>query len=249
MTAGAGAPVVAAASLVGLAAIVALVGRRSGGSAGRLSRVAPRATPPDRRSRRRRPMVLVAPLAGLGVAVLVSGWVGVLAGLVVAIGVAFAVRRFESPAVARMRRRAAADLPFALDLLASALAAGAPTATAAGAVGAALAGPLGERLAQVGRALALGSTPTTAWLVVRDIPGGERLADAAVRSADSGAGLARVFGRVAADLRANERHEQEATVQRASVLLVLPLGLCFLPAFVVGGLVPVVASTLGAVLP
>ncbi|GIL27257.1 hypothetical protein NUM_25110 [Actinocatenispora comari] len=248
MTAGAG-TAVATAGLLALAVVAAVVGRRSGRSTGRLSRIAPRATPADRRTRTRRPMVLVAPLAGLGVAVLVSGWAGVLAGLAVAVGVAFAVRRIESPAVRRLRRQAVADLPFALDLLASALAAGAPTATATGAVGAALAGPLGERLGQVGRALALGGAPVTAWQAVRDVPGGDRLADAAIRSADSGAGLARVFGRVAADLRANEKHEQEATVQRASVLLVLPLGLCFLPAFVVGGLVPVVASTLGAVLP
>jgi pilus assembly protein TadC len=248
VTAGAG-PAVVAAALLALAVVVPLAGHRSGRSAGRLARIVPRAMPTDRRTRTRRPMVLVAPLAGLAVAVLVPGWVGVLAGVAVAVGVAFAVRRFESPTVRRMRRRAAVDLPFALDLLASALAAGAPPATATGAVGAALNGPLGERLAQVGRALALGATPTTAWLAVRDVPGGDRLADAAIRSADSGAGLARVFGRVATDLRANERHEQEATVQRASVLLVLPLGLCFLPAFVIGGLVPVVASTLGAVLP
>lgn len=249
MTAGV-VPAAVAAGLLGFAVVVALFGRRSARSAGRLSRIAPRATTGERRSRTgHRPVVLLAPLAGVGVAVLVSGWVGVLAGIAVAVGVALAVRRFESPTVRRMRRRAAADLPFALDLLASALAAGAPTATATGAVGAALDGPLGERLAQVGRALTLGGAPATAWLAVRDVPGGDRLADAAIRSADSGAGLARVFGRVAADLRANERHEQEATVQRASVLLVLPLGLCFLPAFVVGGLVPVVASTLGAVLP
>jgi Flp pilus assembly protein TadB len=248
VTAGAGAAVVAA-GLLALAVVVAVVGRRSGRSTGRLARIAPRATSTDRPTRTRRPMVLVAPLAGLGVAVLVSGWAGVLAGLAVAVGVALAVRRIESPAARRLRRQAIADLPFALDLLASALAAGAPTATATGAVGAALAGPLGERLGQVGRALALGGAPAAAWQAVRDVPGGDRLADAAIRSADSGAGLARVFGRVAADLRANEKHEQEATVQRASVLLVLPLGLCFLPAFVVGGLVPVVASTLGAVLP
>ncbi|BCJ32714.1 hypothetical protein Athai_02170 [Actinocatenispora thailandica] len=239
-----------AAGLLILAVLVALVGRRSGRSVGRLSRVVPRDDATDHRPRpRRRPVLLLSPLAGIGVAVMLSGWIGVVAGAAVAVGVVVAIRRFESPTVRRMRRRAAADLPFALDLLASALAAGAPTAAATRAVGAALGGPLGERLAQSGRALALGGAPDTAWLPVRGLPGGERLADAAIRGADSGAGLARVFGRVAADLRANERHQQEAAVQRASVLLVLPLGLCFLPAFVVGGLVPVVASTLGAVLP
>jgi len=194
-------------------------------------------------------MVLAAPVTGIGVALLVPGWAGLCCGLVAACGVAWLVRRIEPSDVRRMRARAVADLPFALDLLAAALTAGVPIAAAATAVGDALGGPLGERLTQAGRSLALGGAAGAAWHVVRDVPGGERLADAAVRGADSGAGLARALARVSADLRATQRHAQEAASQRAGVLVVLPLGLCFLPAFVVGGLVPVVASTLGAVLP
>ena len=40
----------------------------------------------------------------------------------------------------------------------------------------------------------------------------------------------------------------EAAGQRAGVLLVLPLGLCFLPAFVLAGIVPVIVAVLGDVL-
>jgi pilus assembly protein TadC len=40
----------------------------------------------------------------------------------------------------------------------------------------------------------------------------------------------------------------EAAARRAGVLVVLPLGLCFLPAFVFAGLVPVIVAVLGDVL-
>ena len=40
----------------------------------------------------------------------------------------------------------------------------------------------------------------------------------------------------------------DADGRRAGVLIVLPLGLCFLPAFVLAGLVPVIVAVLGGVL-
>ena len=39
-----------------------------------------------------------------------------------------------------------------------------------------------------------------------------------------------------------------AAARTAGVLVVLPLGLCFLPAFVLAGLVPVVVAVVGDVL-
>ena len=49
-------------------------------------------------------------------------------------------------------------------------------------------------------------------------------------------------------LRADRKVAVEAAAQRAGVLIVLPLGLCFLPAFLLAGLVPVVVAVLGDVL-
>lgn len=43
-------------------------------------------------------------------------------------------------------------------------------------------------------------------------------------------------------------HRAEASARRAGVLIVLPLGLCFLPAFILAGLVPVIVAVLGDVL-
>jgi Flp pilus assembly protein TadB len=194
-------------------------------------------------------MRLVAGLAGVAAALVVGGWVGLVVGVVAAVAADRWVRRLEPRAVRVARLRAQADLPFALDLMAATLLAGAPPSGACVAVGEALGGPLGERLSRVGRALALGTPTAEAWHAVRDLPSGGRLAATAVRASRSGAAFGGALVRLAADLRAVRLAELESAGQRAGVLVVLPLGLCFLPAFVLGGLVPVVISMLGRVLP
>ena len=65
------------------------------------------------------------------------------------------------------RARADADLPFAADLLAAALQAGATPDGAARLVGTAIGGPLGDRLARVDRALRLGAPAAEAWALPR----------------------------------------------------------------------------------
>jgi hypothetical protein len=60
--------------------------------------------------------------------------------------------------------------------------------------------------------------------------------------------MAGALTRLADDLRADRSVAAEAAARRAGVLIVLPLGLCFLPAFLLAGLVPVVVALLGDVL-
>lgn len=191
---------------------------------------------------------LGAGLGGLATAVVLGGWPGVLVGVLTAVGLDRLLRRFEPAAVRRHRMRAAADLPLAADLLAAALRAGAPVDRAVCAVAEALAGPLGERLEQVGRTLRLGGSPDEAWPRLGSVPGAERLTRAAVRSSASGAALAGALTRLADDLRADRLTTAETAARRAGVLIVLPLGLCFLPAFILAGLVPVIVAVLGDVL-
>ena len=69
-----------------------------------------------------------------------------------------------------------------------------------------------------------------------------------MRSQHSGAAFAGSLQRVADDLRADRLIAADAAGRRAGVLIVLPLGLCFLPAFVLAGLVPVIVAVLGDVL-
>lgn len=189
-----------------------------------------------------------AALGGLAVAVWLGGWVGVLAGLAAAVGLDRGLRRLP-PAGSQARRLAeAAELPLAADLLAVALRGGAPVDRATAAVADALPGPLGDRLARVGRVLRLGGTPAEAWAELTPVEGADRLVRAAVRSAEHGSALAGALGRLAGDLRADRAVAIEAAARRAGVLIVLPLGLCFLPAFVLAGLVPVIVAILGDVL-
>jgi Type II secretion system (T2SS), protein F len=172
------------------------------------------------------------------------------AGIGAALGVAAArwLPRPVSPEVRAVRARANADLPFAADLMAAALQAGATPEGAVRLVGQAIAGPLGLRLSRVERALRLGAPAVEAWGYLGDVEGAARVLRAADRSGHSGAGFAGALHRVAEDLRADRLLAAEAAARRAGVLIVLPLGLCFLPAFVLTGLGPVIVAVLGGVL-
>ncbi|WP_233512396.1 type II secretion system F family protein [Micromonospora deserti] len=205
---------------------------------------------PDSPPTSRRPDVirLAAGLGGVAVAVIVGGWPGLLTAVPVALLLDRALRRIESPAVRERRLREADDLPLAADLLAAAMRAGAPVDHSVLAVAEALDGPLADRLGRVGRMLRLGGGPEEAWSHLGSVPGAERLAAAALRTSNSGAALAGALSRLADDLRADRAIAAEAAARRAGVLIVLPLGLCFLPAFILAGLVPVIVAVLGDVL-
>ncbi|MDT5027530.1 MAG: hypothetical protein QOE61_3956 [Micromonosporaceae bacterium] len=195
----------------------------------------------------RRPIWLSV-LVGAAVALVTGGWAGLLGGAVA--GVAshrWLVRHPSGDRVAE-QRRIQAELPFAADLLAAALRAGAPPDAAAACVGHAISGPLSDRLGRVARALRLGALAAEAWAYLGDTEGAQRMARAATRSQHTGAALAGSLARVAEDLRSDLLVAADAQARRAGVLIVLPLGLCFLPAFVLAGLVPVLVAILGDVL-
>jgi pilus assembly protein TadC len=191
---------------------------------------------------------LTSLLGGVSAAIVVGGWTGLAIGAVLTVCLDPLLRRIESPTARQRRSREAADLPLAADLLAAALRSGAPVDRAVAAVADALGGPLGDRLSRVARTLRLGGEPDEAWSYLEPVAGADRLTRAAVRSSASGAALARALGRLADDLRADRALAAEAAARRAGVLIVLPLGLCFLPAFILAGLVPVIVAVLGDVL-
>jgi Flp pilus assembly protein TadB len=140
------------------------------------------------------------------------------------------------------------ELAAAADLIAASLRAGAPVSAAVLAAGETLAGPLSPSLVRIGQQLRLGVPPAEAWRPLAAVAAAGRVIAAARRSAESGAALSGALTRCADDLRTDAEHDRQARAQRAAVLLVLPLGLCFLPAFVLAGLVPVVLAVLGEVL-
>jgi pilus assembly protein TadC len=192
--------------------------------------------------------VLLAAAGGLAVLVLIGGPAGVLLGCVAGTGLNLWLARQPTRQQVALRRRVSADLPYAADLLAAVLRAGSPPAAATRAVGEAVAGPVGERLVLVGRALRLGEPSGQAWHYLAELPGAARLAQVAARGEYSGAAVAQALQRLAADMRTGRATTATAAAARAGVLIVLPLGLCFLPAFVLAGIVPVIIAVLGAVL-
>ena len=142
--------------------------------------------------------------------------------------------------------------PFAtaatFDLLAACLRAGLPVATAAQAVSRTAPAPLAESLRRAADLLSLGADAATAWEAAASDPATESLARMARRSAASGSSLAGSMTELAADGRIQVEHLAAASAERAGVLISGPLGLCFLPAFICLGIIPVVVGLASRVL-
>lgn len=138
------------------------------------------------------------------------------------------------------------DPALLLDLVAAALAAGAPVPRALSTVADALPGRAGAPLRRAAGALTLGSSWQAAWA---DAPPAARaVADALEPTAAAGASPVPLLRAAAAASRRRRRAAGRAAAGRVGVWLVLPLGLCFLPAFLLLGVVPVVLSIAGRVL-
>ncbi|MFC9874214.1 type II secretion system F family protein [Nocardia salmonicida] len=143
----------------------------------------------------------------------------------------------------------------AFDLLAACLRAGLPMAAAARASAPTAPPILRAALLRAADLLALGADPATAWeRAATDAAGSvgaddvESLARMARRSARSGASLATAVGELATQRREAVEDAAVARAERAGVLIGGPLGLCFLPAFVCLGIVPVIIGLADSVL-
>jgi pilus assembly protein TadC len=140
-----------------------------------------------------------------------------------------------------------------LDVLAVCLAAGMAVSSAAAAIAPSAPPKLARVLRRAADLLALGADPAVAWSTAS---GPAATVDAqtdallrlARRSASSGAALADGVAELADQSRDDAAHAATAAAERAGVLIAGPLGLCFLPAFVCLGIVPVVAGLAGDVL-
>jgi Flp pilus assembly protein TadB len=192
------------------------------------------------------------PVAGVvcGGWVLVGGVVGLLLGLTAAVGL-WRWRRKETDgdrAADAEAAEAARRLPLASDLLAACIAAGAGPVVAAQAVGEALGGPVGERLARGAAEVRLGGEPADAWRRLAALPGAAALAGLLERADESGLPAAAPVARLASDARAEWARSATARARRAAVLISAPVGLCFLPAFIAVGVLPVVIGLAGGVM-
>ncbi|GAB3159086.1 hypothetical protein GCM10027059_04900 [Myceligenerans halotolerans] len=163
--------------------------------------------------------------AVLGAALLLAGWAW-SARLV-----ALARGRPGSPEI---------DVQVLLDLLAAALGAGSGVPRALGAVGHAAGGSSGAALRGVADALVLGARWEQAWAGTPDalLPMRRALRGAWTDGAAPGEAL-RAAGQ---EVRRDRSTAARTAAVRLGVRLVLPLGCCYLPAFVLVGLVPVLLA-------
>ena len=188
---------------------------------------------------------------GASVAVAVGAWVlvGGLPGIglgPVAGGVCWWVTgRMEPPAVRRRRERLAAAVPQVVDLMAACLGAGLSPSAALEHVAAAVGAPAADELAAVLARLRLGVDPATVWRDLARHPQLGGLGRALARAVESGASVADAMQRLSGDLRRTARSDVESRARAVGVKAAVPLGVCLLPAFVLVGVVPLVAGAVG----
>ncbi|WP_346764679.1 type II secretion system F family protein [Rhodococcus sp. HNM0569] len=136
----------------------------------------------------------------------------------------------------------------AMDLFAACLRAGMPVSAAAAATAPGAPRALSDFLRKAAELLALGGDPGDAWTYSGDDSPTEELARVARRSARSGTALSSAVAEIAAHTRDDAEDAATAAAERAGVLISGPLGVCFLPAFLCLGIVPVVIGLAGSVL-
>jgi Flp pilus assembly protein TadB len=187
--------------------------------------------------------LLVCLAAGTLVGWAVLGVFGLPFGAVGGVVASWWAGRLESPTQTRRREAAQRELPLAVDLLAACSEVGLPLDRALVVVAASLPGPVGDELGRVAARLALGMDPVAEWHRVAQNSALAPLARTVLRSLESGAPLATGLARLAHDRRRDLRTRGQVRARQVGVQAAGPLGVCFLPAFMLIGVVPTVVGT------
>lgn len=156
-------------------------------------------------------------------------------------------RRWSLPAALELvsrgeaaRRLAVAEgVPLVCDLLAVAVEAGRPVRAALKVVADACPEPSREVLWSIANRVDLGVAEDQAWAVLGEQPGYRAAARDIARSLRSGVALGERLRTHARDARARVAADARARARRVSVAAVVPLVACFLPAFLLVGVVPI----------
>ena len=205
-----------------------------------------RLTPPQPRVRRRSPRShrLAATAVTLAALALIGLPWGLIPAAIAYYSIPRALSRLEPTTTKQRNARIAHDLPLAIDLLTACLRAGRPPQHALTLVAEALPGPLADVFTKIAHHLALGADPTTAWAHLRTEPSCAPIARAITRSLRSGAPLTKTLEHLADETRRAHHHTADQQARAAESRATLPLGLCFLPAFVLLSIVPTIADAL-----
>ena len=196
---------------------------------------------------RARPVAAVG--AGLGAWLVVGGVPGVVAAVVASVAAHRVLAGVEPASARRDREEVEQTLPHLIALFASTLHAGAEPVAGLARVCTALPGPAARRLRPVIERSRWGVAGADAWAVVADDPALAPLVRTMIRSQASGASVVVAVERLADELERESLARAEDAARRVGVAAAVPLGVCLLPAFLLLGVVPTVATLLGSVVP
>lgn len=93
---------------------------------------------------------------------------------------------------------------------------------------------------EIAALLAVGVPADRAWMCAEEVGGLGELARAIVMSGSSGTSIAAACPRIVDRLKSDASAAATAAAERAGVFISIPLAVCFLPAFIVLGLTPVI---------
>lgn len=145
-------------------------------------------------------------------------------------------------AALRLAKARESEALFFLAALNGSLKAGLSLLPALSGISAMLTSSLKSDIDRIYSLLLLGAQPAQAWSVIKDDPQLASLARAIPSAQHDGRSLAVVVERVSTLCYEEMSKRSRARVKSLSVKLALPVGLCFLPSFLIGGIAPIVYS-------
>jgi pilus assembly protein TadC len=176
------------------------------------------------------------------------GWWALPAAGLLGVVSQVALGRLEGSAAVRHGELVAGQLPQACDLLAVCLEAGLPLRLAVAEVARVVPDPLGAALTEVEALVSLGADETAAWTELATTePSLAELGREVARTVGSGAALAGTLRVLGAEARRKAVATAQVRARRVGVRSVLPLMTCFLPSFLLLGVVPIIGGVAGRI--
>ncbi len=199
-----------------------------------------------------RPRGLAAGVLGVAVALWSSalGWMAVVPAVIAATAAYVLLGRVTPAGQARRAAELTSTLPQVCDLLAVAVAAGLPLRRAVEVVAEAVGGAAAAQvLGGVAARVRLGESEAQAWAELEREPVLRTVAREVSRTVSYGLSLAPLLRDLAVEARRAAAAAALVKARQVGVRSVLPLMACFLPSFVLLGIVPVIGGIMQAVLP
>ncbi|MDR0837648.1 MAG: type II secretion system F family protein [Propionibacteriaceae bacterium] len=189
---------------------------------------------------------ILAACGGAGIAwVMLGSQLGILSAPVGAVAGWMLIGKTIAAALEKQRDAGREDFAFVLDLLASAVEAGGTMIGAANHVATVVGGACGQVLGGVAALTNVGISPEEAWATLKVHPHWADVSKELARCAHSGTASTKVLRAAAAQERRARASSVAIKVRQVGVNSSLPLVVCYLPAFLLLGVVPIVGGLIG----